>query len=136
MTDQHDPPSNRVVWRYRWVSASAWGVFDPLVPKYIRAQVLGISMLWLMAAVAVSSMLKSPDLGCDLYTNEADCLVMSSPIDPSVAACAWDPMFAPPCDTAPPDTSNQFTPINIALLVLIMLCIDPFILVIEVGDMS
>ena len=106
------------------------------MPKYIRAQVLGISMLWLMAAVAVSSMLKSPDLGCDLYTNEADCLVMSSPIDPSVAACAWDPVFAPPCDTAPPDTSNQFTPINIALLVLIMLCIDPFILVIEVGDMS
>ena len=93
-------------------------------------------MLWLMAAVAVSSMLKSPDLGCDLYTNEADCLVMSSPIDPSVAACAWDLMFAPPCDTAPPDLSNQFTPINIALLVLIMLCIDPFICVVEVGDMS
>ena len=132
MTDQHDPPSNRVVWRYRWVSASAWGVFDPLVPKYIRAQVLGISMLWLMVAVAVQTQLKYPDLDCDQYTNEADCLVMASPFDPAIAACAWDPTIAPPCDTAPPDTSSQFTPINIALLVIVMLCIEPFIKVVEV----
>lgn len=102
------------------------------MPKYIRAQVLGIEMLWLMAAVAVQSQLKYPDLECDQYTNEADCLVMTSPFDSAVAACAWDPMISPPCDTAPPDMSSQFTPINIALLVITMLCIDPFIKATEV----
>ena len=74
-----------------------------------------------------------PDLGCSAYTNEADCLVMMQPFDEPAHACAWDPMIAPPCDTAPPDTSSSFTPINIAMLVIVMLCIDPFILVIEVG---
>ena len=58
---------------------------------------------------------------------------MTAPFDESMPACAWDPMVAPPCDTAPPDTSSNFTPINIAMLVIVMLCIDPFILFIEVG---
>ena len=62
--------SRALVENHAWVSASAWGPYDPIVPKYIRAQVLGISMLWLMVAVAVQKQLSSPDLGCDLYTNE------------------------------------------------------------------
>ena len=62
--------SRAIVENHAWVSASAWGPYDPIVPKYIRAQVLGISMLWLMVAVAVQKQLSSPDLGCDLYTNE------------------------------------------------------------------
>ena len=28
-----------IVENHEWVSASAWGPFDPIVPKYIRAQV-------------------------------------------------------------------------------------------------
>ena len=62
--------SRALVENHAWISASAWGPYDPIVPKYIRAQVLGISMLWLMVAVAVQKQLSSPDLGCDLYTNE------------------------------------------------------------------
>ena len=97
------------------------------------AQVFGISLLWLMVGVAVCKQLTSPDLGCSAYTNEADCMVMMQPFDGSAHACAWDPTIDPPCDTAPPDTSSNFTPINIAMLVIVMLCIDPFVLTIEVG---
>ena len=57
---------------------------------------------------------------------------MTAPFDESMPACAWDPMVAPPCDTAPPDTSSQFTPVKIAMLVIIMLMINPFVLVTEV----
>ena len=121
-----------IVKNHGWVSASAWGVHDPIVPKYIRAQVFGISMLWLMVAVAVQTQLTKPDLGCDQYTNEADCLVMTSPFDPTVAACAWSPTIAPPCDAAPPEVSSQFTPLQIAMLVITMLCVDPFARIIEV----
>ena len=96
-------------------------------------QVFGISLLWLMVGVAVCKQLTSPDLGCSAYMNEADCMVMMQPFDGSAHACAWDPMIDPPCDTAPPDTSSNFTPLSIAMLVIVMLCIDPFILVIEVG---
>ena len=93
-------------------------------------------MLWLLVAIAVQKQLTNPDLGCDKYTNEADCLVLTSPLqpfDPSVAACAWDPTIDPPCDTAPPNTSDQFSPLNVAMLVIVMLCIDPFVLAVEVG---
>ena len=90
-------------------------------------------MLWLMVAIAVQKQLSSPDLGCSAYTNEADCMVMMQPFDGAAHACAWDPYVDPPCDTAPPDTSSNFTPLSIAMLVIVMLCIDPFILVIEVG---
>ena len=86
-----------------------------------------------MVGVAVCKQLTSPDLGCSAYTNEADCMVMMQPFDGSAHACAWDPTIDPPCDTAPPDTSSNFTPLSIAMLVIVMLCIDPFILVIEVG---
>ena len=99
-----------------WLSASAWGAFDPLVPKHVRAQVLGIQMLWLMVAVAVTQQLGQPDLRCERYTNEADCLVMSSPFDPGAAACAWDPALEDACALAPPDASSQFTPLNMTLL--------------------
>ena len=120
-----------IVEEHEWVSASVWGAFDPIVPKYIRAQILGISLLWIMAGIAVCEQLKHPDLGCDTYVNEADCLVMTAPFDASVAACVWDPAVTPPCATAPPDTSSAFTPLNMAMLVAVLLCIDPFILVIE-----
>ena len=86
-----------------------------------------------MVGIAVCKQLANPDLGCSAYTNEADCMVMMAPFDGSAHACAWDAMIVPPCDTAPPDTSSNFTPINIAMLVIVMLCIDPFILFIEVG---
>ena len=90
-------------------------------------------MLWLMVAIAVEKQLSSPDLGCSAYTNEADCMVIMQPFDDAAHACAWDPYVDPPCDNAPPDSSSSFTPLSIAMLVIVMLCIDPFILVIEVG---
>jgi hypothetical protein len=67
--------------------------------------------------------------------NKADCLVvMTSPFDPTVAACTWKPMIAPPCDTAPPDASSLFAPFQIATLIIAMLCLDPFIRIIEVSQ--
>lgn len=88
-------------------------------------------MLWLMVAVAVSQQLAKPDLGCDKYSSEADCLIMKSPFDPEQPACAWDPALEDACALAPPDASTMFTPLNMILLVLGMLVINPILLLIE-----
>ena len=42
-----------VVENHSWLSASAWGSFDPIVPRHIRSMVLAIEILWTMAANAV-----------------------------------------------------------------------------------
>jgi hypothetical protein len=57
----------------------AFGSFDPVVPKYIRVQLLGLQMLWLMAAEALLYMMLYPDLGCDAFLTETDCIRMTSP---------------------------------------------------------
>ena len=114
-----------LVENHGWIAASAWGPFDPITPRYIRAQVLGISTLWLLVALAVQMQLAHPDLGCEQYTNEADCLVMTSPFDPNERACAWDPLLEDACALAPPDASTQFTPLNMAMLVIVMLTDQP-----------
>ena len=122
-----------LVENHGWIAASAWGPFDPITPRYIRAQVLGISTLWLLVALAVQMQLAHPDLGCEQYTNEADCLVMTSPFDPNERACAWDPLLEDACALAPPDASTQFTPLNMAMLVIVMLTINPLISLVEVA---
>ena len=86
-----------------WVSASAWGAYDPLVPRYIRAECLALEMLWLMASEALLQQFLNPDLGCSQYLTESDCLVMTSPYDPSKQACAWTVTNLVACDEAPPD---------------------------------
>ena len=126
------PLSNRGLGQnHSWLSASAWGPFDPLVSKHMRAQMLGIEMLWVMLVVAVTQQLEEPELGCERYTNEADCLVMTSPFDPGAAACAWDPALEDACALAPPDASSQFTPLNMSLLVIGMFLINPILLLVE-----
>ena len=121
-----------IVENHGWVSASAWGPYDPIIPKYIRAQVLGISILWLLVALAVQMQLSYPDLECEQYATEADCLVMTSPFDSSVPACAWDPLLEDACATSPPDASSQFTPLKMAMLVIVMLLINPLIALVKV----
>ena len=36
-----------------WIAASAFGPFDPLVPRHIRTQVLAIGILWVLCCEAV-----------------------------------------------------------------------------------
>ena len=36
-----------------WIAASAFGPFDPLVPRHIRTQILAIGLLWVLTAEAV-----------------------------------------------------------------------------------
>ena len=36
-----------------WISASAFGPYDPLVPRHIRTQILAIGVLWVLTAEAV-----------------------------------------------------------------------------------
>ena len=91
-----------------WVSASAWGAYDPLVPRYIRAECLALEMLWLMAAEALLQQFLNPDLGCSQYLTESDCLVMTSPYDPSKQACAWTVTNLVACDEAPPDPNAMY----------------------------
>ena len=122
-----------IIENHGWISASAWGPYDPTTPKYIRSQILGISTLWLLVALAVEKQLRSPDLECEQYTNEVDCLVMSSPFDPAASACTWDPILEDACTTAPPDASSQFTPFNMLLLVIVMLMINPLVSLVEVA---
>lgn len=61
------------------LEAFAWGPFDPVVPKYIRVQVLALTLLWLMAAEALLYMMLYPDLGCNDFPTEAECIGMTSP---------------------------------------------------------
>ena len=88
---------------HSWISASAWGAYDPIVPRYIRAECLALEMLWLMYAEALLYEFLYPDLGCSLFMTESDCLTMSSPYDPDELACAWTVINAIPCDERPPD---------------------------------
>lgn len=93
---------------------------------------LGTSLLWVMVAVAFEKQMTSPDLGCDLYTTEADCLVMMQPFDDQTHACSWDPTLMVPCENVEPDPDATFTPFGMVMLIACMLVIDPFIMAIEV----
>ena len=92
---------------------------------------LGISLLWVMVAVAFEKQMTSPDLGCNAFTTEADCMVMMQPFDDKAHACTWDPTLMVPCENAPPDADAQFTPFGMVLLISCMLVVDPFIILIE-----
>ena len=83
---------------HSWVAVCA---SEPAVPCYVRAQILAISLLWLMGGVAVLYEFLYPELGCSQYTNEASCLEMTSPYDPNESACEWDPNRTP-APTPPP----------------------------------
>ena len=51
-----------------------------------------------MAAEALLQQFLNPDLGCSQYLTESDCLVMTSPYDPTKQACAWTVTNLIPCD--------------------------------------
>ena len=61
------------------VSASAWGAYDPIVPRYIRAECLALEMLWLMAAEAFLYNFAYPDLGCASLQVKEPLLLMHLP---------------------------------------------------------
>jgi hypothetical protein len=42
-----------LVNNHGWIAASAFGPFDPLVPRHIRTQVLAIGILWVLCCEAV-----------------------------------------------------------------------------------
>ena len=83
---------------HSWVAVCA---SEPAVPRCVRAQILAISLIWLMGSVAVMYQFLYPNLGCGTYTSEARCLEMTSPYDPNESACEWDPNRTP-APTPPP----------------------------------
>ena len=111
---------------HSWVSASAWGAYDPSIPRHIKSQVLAIQILWVMVSQAVYRQFTNPDLGCGLYTTEDDCLVMDAAWPAEGNACVWDITLEEPCYTAPADTSNQFSLLNMLLIAVVMMCTKPF----------
>jgi len=115
-----------------WIASSAWGPYEPMVPKYIRAQVLGISLLWIMVGQALCFQLSYPDLGCDLYMTEYDCTLMVAPFDPPFdrpPACAWDPTLEVPCSMTQPE--GMYTVMSLVLMVAVLILIEPIIIFVE-----
>ena len=43
----------QLVNNHGWIAASAFGPYDPLVPRHIRTQILAIGLLWVLTAEAV-----------------------------------------------------------------------------------
>ena len=114
---------------HSWIQSSAWGLYNPVIPKYIRAMVFGVSLLWLMASNAIAYQFAYPDLGCDLYWTEADCGVMTSPYDPTQPACFWDPTVETPCAFLEP--SSSYSPERMIIIIILMLAIDPVATLVE-----
>ena len=106
------------------ISSSAWGAYDPVVPRYIRAMVLAVEMLWVMAAEALLHQFLNPDLGCSGMMTEIDCYSITSPYDPTKLGCAWTPANIIPCDEAPPDPNAIYTPRSLLAVLLVMMLVD------------
>ena len=109
------------------LSASALAEYDPIVPRYIRTCVLGIGLLWLMAAEALLFLYSNPDLGCEEILGEQECLAMSSPYDPTVDACSWDWETLPHCNFEEPNEDDAYSPFRLGSVLLVMAFINPFI---------
>ena len=101
------------------ISASALAEYDPIVPRHIRTCVLGIGLLWLMAAEALLFAYSSPDLGCEAFETRQECLAVSSPYDPTIDACYWDWETLPHCNFLEPNEDDAYSPFRLGSVLLV-----------------
>ena len=116
---------------HTWIAASAWGAYDPNMPRHIKSQTLAIEILWVMVSQAVYRQFTNPDLGCSLHTTEDDCLVTDAAWPAKGGACVWDTTLEEPCYTAPADTSERFSLLNMLLIVLVSMVTKPFVVLVQ-----
>ena len=110
---------------HSWVALCA---SDPAVPRYARAQLLAISLLGLMAGVGLLYVFLFPDLGCQQFYFEADCLEMLAPYDPDETACEWTKSK---CDERTPDADYAFEGHMIFFTIPVLLVFRPFFVGVE-----
>ena len=141
------------------LASSALAQYDGFAPRAARVSVLGIGMLWLMAGkVRACNENKSPpvstslrwcvwrttageaalflvssgsDLGCEEFLSEAACATLDSPFEPNARACHWDGEYTPACTFAEPDEDDAYSPFRLLSVLIVMACVNPFVLGVE-----
>ncbi|KAJ8604523.1 hypothetical protein CTAYLR_000946 [Chrysophaeum taylorii] len=104
-------------------------VFDPQLSRPIRALKLYTTYCWVLASEAALFLLAFPDLGCDDYDNEEDCLKPDSPYFPAIPACQWNPNVDPVCSLNASKGATITT--YIILLLVISLILTPLSMIID-----
>ena len=68
----------QLVNNHGWIAASAFGPYDPLVPRHIRTQILAIGVLWVLCCEAV---LATFEVGSALFPFVRVCVVCVASIE-------------------------------------------------------
>jgi len=97
-------------------------VFDPIKSRPLRAMQIYVEYCWILAGEAVLFLLCFPDLGCDDYEIEDDCLKPNSPYFPNVPACTWDEDIDPNC------TMNATKGAQMSTYVILLLIISAILI--------
>jgi hypothetical protein len=120
-----------VMDEHGFIYASPWGPYDPLIPRHIRSQILGVHLLWLLTGEAVMCMYESPDIGCEDFESYEECISMTSPYNPEMNACLWQPDGLPRCSLIEPDPEDWSDPARAIAIVICMVVLEPFLIAVE-----